>query len=63
MQEMESRLNVAVANIAQEITLAEARYTHENLGYDVSMQQSIAASDTLALNGQWLSLSREIRCV
>jgi TMAO reductase system sensor TorS len=60
MQEMESRLNVAVANISQEITLAEAHYTHENLGYDASLRQSIAASDTLALSGQWLSLSREV---
>jgi len=60
MQEMESRLNVAVANISQEITLAETLHTHENLGYDVSLRQSIAASDTLALNAQWLSLSREI---
>ncbi|MBK7673877.1 MAG: response regulator [Candidatus Accumulibacter sp.] len=60
MQEIESRMNVAVATIGQEITLAEAHHTHEDLGYDVSLRQSIAASDTLALNAQWLSLSREI---
>ncbi|MBL8420237.1 MAG: response regulator [Dechloromonas sp.] len=63
MQEMENRLNVLLANISQEITLAQTLYSHENLGYDASLRHSIAASDTLALNGEWLSLSRQISIV
>jgi signal transduction histidine kinase/DNA-binding response OmpR family regulator len=60
VQELEGRLTVAMATLAQEITLASAAYTHQTTSHDASLRNSIAASDTVALSGQLTSLGLDI---
>ncbi len=60
LYELEGRLTVAMATLAQEITLASAQYDHENASHDLSLRHSAAASETVTLSGQLISLGLDM---